>query len=145
MCSFSNLTIIGDLTSYQICQMGRNLKSQLLLGSQFWVLLLHALPALHFCPVDSWDPHNCLSYLDFCLELKFNGARTQQNLHPHPSHFSSGIEQKPRLPCAEIQAHIWSRWPQIIWATQRAESQSSVLICELWKQDQRKAQDLFPD
>lgn len=55
-CSFSNLTIIRDLTSYLICQKGRNLKSQLLLGSQFWVLLLHALPALHFRPSGQLGP-----------------------------------------------------------------------------------------
>lgn len=132
MCSFSNLTIIGDLTSYQTCQMGRNLKSQLLSGSQFWVLLLHALPALHFCPVDSWGPTTACPILTSALSSNLmvlgpNKTYTHtQVTFPPGSNKSLVFHALKFKPTSEADGHRSSEQLN----GQRASPQSSSVNCE---------------
>lgn len=54
-CSFSNLTIIRDLTSYLICQKGRNLKPNFSWGHNSECSCFMPSPPCISVLLDSWD------------------------------------------------------------------------------------------
>lgn len=133
MCSFSNLTITGDLTLYLICQMGRNLKSQLFLGSQFWVLLLHALPTLHFRPSRQLGPSKTACFIltsalsSNLMALGPNKTYTHTQVTFPPGSNKSLVFHAPKLkPTSEADGRRSSEQRN----GQRASPQPSSANCE---------------